>query len=162
MAAGTRRRSRQTRRPIRNSGGPPKPIPTTPLIQKVLKIVQTASPKEEAGLLNKTLLWVFITLLLSIHTLDMELTAYYVGNEYVNESFPPMRWAIGQISLYPALWLSRIIVYFYIWLTLINQNKKRWWYAIVLVTILYWTAMISWLFQLGIVEWPLPKSLLTY
>ncbi len=111
--------------------------------------------------MQKVITWVCVFALLLIHTADMELTEHYIGNNAQNEAFPPMSWCIAEFGIQKSLWVSRIMVYFYLWFTLLNQHKKSWFYFLILVTILYWTAMIDWSFQLELIEWPFPKELLS-
>jgi hypothetical protein len=108
------------------------------------------------------IIWICLTLLIFIHTADMELTRYYIGNEPKNESFPPMSWAISKFGVDTSIWISRAIMYPYMFIAMLNYNKRLWKYSLVLVTILYWVAMIPWWFQLGILSWPFPKELLSY
>jgi hypothetical protein len=100
--------------------------------------------------------WLLIILLILIHSIDMELTAYYIGNNAADETFPLMSLAIEKVSIYPAIWLSRSIMYTYFWFALMNQEKKGWFYFLLLATILYWVAMADWIFQLGLAKWPFP------
>lgn len=106
--------------------------------------------------------WACVVLMIVIHTIDMELTRYYVGNHSENESFPPMRFCIKNFGIDSAEWISRIIMYTYFWFALMNQEKKSWFYFLVLATALYWTAMIGWMFGLHLVGWPLPKEVMPY
>ena len=109
--------------------------------------------------MTKFTTWFFLLLLILIHTIDMELTRYYIGDNYEIESFPPMSECIKILGIENSIWASRIIMYFYFWLTLMNQNKRRWLYFLIIVTILYWTAMIPWVFQLRILNWPFPHKI---
>lgn len=106
--------------------------------------------------------WTFLILLIAIHSLDMELTRYYIGNNAQSETFPPMRWAIGNFGIDTALWISRAIMYPYYFMTLMNQDKRVWRYALILMTILYWTAMVPWVFQLQLLKWPFAGQLVGY
>lgn len=106
--------------------------------------------------------WILILLLIIIHTVDMVLTRYYIGDNYKEESFFPMSSCINAIGIYNSIWLSRIIMYSYFFFALINQENKKWFYFLILVTILYYTSMIEWTFQLGIIKFPFPFRLLNY
>ena len=97
---------------------------------------------------------VFFMLMIVIHTMDMELTRYYVGENWEFETFYPMSMTIKAIGIYKALWVSRIIMYLYFFYFLMNKNKKWVQYAMITTTILYWTAMAPWLFTLGVLEMP--------
>lgn len=111
---------------------------------------------------QKILTWFFILALIFIHTADMELTQYYIGNNAYMEGFPLMRWSIGQFGIEISVWISRVIMYAYFWLALVNRENRWWFYFLLLVTVLYWVSMIPWWFQLGLVKWPFPTSLYSY
>lgn len=106
--------------------------------------------------------WFCLIFLILIHSIDMELTRYYIGNEYERETFLPMSLSIKYFGIHVPLWMSRIIMYFYFFFALMNQDKREWFYFLVLVTIIYWTSMAGWVFQLGLVDWNLPKELIIY
>jgi hypothetical protein len=85
----------------------------------------------------------------------MEVTRYYIGDRYEIESFPPMRQTIKMLGIDGAVWVSRGILYTYFFFALLNHKRTSWLYFLILANALYWTAMIPWVFQLGIVKWPL-------
>ena len=99
--------------------------------------------------------WTYLCLflLITIHTADMLLTEQYVGNDWRSETFPLMKWAIQTYGIYGALWISRVIMYLYFWIALLTQDKKPLFYLLVIITILYYTSMIGWLFTLGYISW---------
>lgn len=103
-----------------------------------------------------------IFLLMFIHAIDMLLTEYYIGNKWQYEAFPPMSMCIRLFDIYVALWLSRITMYTYFFMALVNCEKTYWFYFLICITILYWTAMTPWLFQLGLATWPFPRILHIY
>ncbi len=92
-------------------------------------------------------------LLLVIHTTDMELTNHYIGNDWARETFIPMRLCIKYIGIKQALWISRIVIYSLCFACLLYKDNKHWIYALILGTILYYAAMITWLFDLNIINW---------
>jgi len=98
-------------------------------------------------------LWICFCLLIVIHTLDMELTGYYIGNDWEKESFPIMQKCIKYYGINIALWISRGTVYSLLYVYLINNKNQYWQKLLFLCTILYWTAMTQWLFSLGILDW---------
>lgn len=94
-------------------------------------------------------LWISFALLIVIHTLDMEFTRVYIGNEWEREVFYPMQTCIKHFGIYPAIWISRIIMYslfLFYWLYHENKTLQK---IMVLSTILYWAAMIQWLDTFG-------------
>jgi len=95
----------------------------------------------------------FVSLLLIIHTADMLLTGHYVGDDWQSETFPIMRLTIRLVGIHAALWLSRLCVYSFLFAYFLNWRKRCWRYFLITCTLLYWTAMVSWLFTLGYVEW---------
>src|SRR3990167_11334747 len=101
---------------------------------------------------NKWTLWFWLGALILIHTLDMGLTTNYVGNNYQNETFWPMQMCIKYLGIYNACWISRVCTYFFILISLFADNIKIWRSLVVTVTILYWTAMVPWLFSLGYLQ----------
>lgn len=96
----------------------------------------------------------FVLLLLFIHTLDMWLTRYYIGNDWGRESFLPMSYCIKWFGIYNAIWISRICIYGSLFLYFLNWRKRRWKYFLITGTILYWVSMLSWLRTLGYTNWP--------
>ena len=96
----------------------------------------------------------FVFLLLFIHTLDMWLTRYYIGNDWNRESFLPMSYCIKWFGIYNSIWISRICIYGSLFLYFLNWRKRRWKYFLVVGTILYWAAMVGWLRTLGYTDWP--------
>jgi len=106
--------------------------------------------------------WFFLLALILIHSLDMELTRYYIGSDAKSEAFPPMSWCIGKFGIEMSLWISRAIMYPFFWLALVFRKKDGWLYFLILTTILYYTAMTSWIFHLGFWKWPLPPNLIPY
>jgi hypothetical protein len=108
--------------------------------------------------MRTALTWLFLIALIFIHTIDMELTHYYI-DDGIDETFPVMQWCMNSFGIDAAIWISRAVMYVYFWLALVNQHKNGWFYFLVLATILYWTSMVGWSFQLGIFEWPFPTLL---
>ncbi len=112
--------------------------------------------------MQKVVMWISLFALIFIHTADMELTKFYIGNQWQNESFPPMSYSIKHFGINLSVWGSRIIMYTYFMLTLLNQHKRGWFYFLILITILYWVSMIGWVFTLGLCSWPFPRCLQSY
>lgn len=109
--------------------------------------------------MRNLLTWVFLFALIAIHTADMELTHYYIGNDAGCETFPPMSWCISKVGIDTALWISRLIMYPYFFLALLLRKKDWSFYLLVLITILYYTSMLDWTFQLGFWKWPFVSHL---
>jgi hypothetical protein len=103
--------------------------------------------------MNK-LFWPLVFLLILIHTLDMELTREYVGNNWQNETFLPMSLCIKYFNIYNALWISRVIVYISLFLCYCFKENKFVISVFLFVTILYYTSMVNWFFSLNILTWP--------
>ena len=99
-------------------------------------------------------LWLWLVLLIVIHTLDMELTNIYIGNNWQHETFLPMSICIKYFGIYPSLWISRIIVYSFVFMLLLFQNNSIWRKILITITILYWASMVGWLYTLDIVKIP--------
>lgn len=97
---------------------------------------------------------IVMALLVIIHTLDMQLTRDFIGNNWEQETFLPMRLCIKYIGIYNAEWVSRIIVYTLMFFWCFNHDKKAWRYLLYIGTTLYYTAMINWLFTLELISWP--------
>ena len=96
--------------------------------------------------------WMWLILFVAIHTIDMELTTNYIGDDWSRETFLPMHLAIKEIGVYNACWISRIIVYTFILLALVNHKSKVWRSLLITVTILYYAAMLQWLVTLEYIE----------
>lgn len=96
----------------------------------------------------------FVLLLLFIHTLDMWLTRYWIGDDWDSETFLPMSYCIKWFGIYNAVWISRISIYTMLFLYFLNWRKRGWKYFLITGTILYWVSMISWLRTLGYTDWP--------
>ena len=103
---------------------------------------------------SKTISILFVFLLLLIHTADMWLTRYYIGNSWEREIFLPMRYCIKWFGIYNALWISRISIYSILFLYFLNWKKWKWHYFLITGTILYWAAMLPWLDTLGFFSFP--------
>jgi hypothetical protein len=95
----------------------------------------------------------FVSLLLIIHTADMLLTGHYIGDDWQSETFPIMRLTIRLVGIHAALWLSRLCIYSFLFAYFLNWRKRYWRYFLITCTLLYWAAMVSWLFTLGYVKW---------
>ena len=95
-----------------------------------------------------------LPLLVFIHTLDMELTAYYIGDRWYNETFLPMSICIHWLGIAQACWISRLCVYSYVFFTLLYQSRAWCRYLLLTITLLYIAAMTQWLFSLNILQWP--------
>jgi hypothetical protein len=104
--------------------------------------------------MSKWLFSLLFILLVIIHTLDMILTWKYVGEEWWSETFLPMRICIKELGIHNALWVSRIIMYSYFWYAVNSWQSKSVQVSLLIFTLLYWTAMIPWLYTLGYVNWP--------
>ena len=102
--------------------------------------------------------WVSFSLfcLILIHTIDMLLTDKYVGNNWKRETFPIMSYTIKYCGIDAALWLSRLVMYLVMFFLLCKSQEREFRYLLYLITILYYTAMIPWLFTLNLVKWPFP------
>jgi hypothetical protein len=96
----------------------------------------------------------FVFLLLLIHTIDMILTRQVVGDDWWRETFLPMSYCIKWFGIYNALWISRVCIYSSLFIYFLNRKKWAWYYFLVTGTILYWTAMVPWLWTLGYINWP--------
>ena len=103
---------------------------------------------------SKIISILFVFLLLFIHTLDMWLTRYYIGDDWTREIFLPMSYCIKWFGIYNALWISRIIMYPLIFVYFLNWKKWSWHYFLITGTLLYWATMLPWLNTLGYVNWP--------
>ena len=106
-----------------------------------------SSPSKKVSLL-------FVFLLLLIHTIDMWLTRFQIGNEWEREIFLPMSYCIKWFGIYNAIWISRIGIYTGLFVYFLNWKKRGWHYLLVVGTLLYWAAMLPWLRALGYVSWP--------
>lgn len=96
----------------------------------------------------------FLSALIFIHTLDMLVTGHYIGDDWTKETFLPMRLCIEYMGIRNALWVSRICIYVLIYLYLLNWHKYKWFVFLITSTLLYWAAMITWLFTLDILVMP--------
>jgi hypothetical protein len=103
--------------------------------------------------MNK-IFWPLIILFILIHTLDMELTVQYVGNNWQYETFLPMSLCIKFLGIYNAIWVSRIMVYSYMFSCYIFKNCRFITPILLFITILYYVSMVGWLFTLNILAWP--------
>ena len=103
---------------------------------------------------SKQLSLLFVFLLLLIHTTDMWLTRFYIGNDWELEIFLPMRYCIKWFGIYNAIWISRISIYSWLFVYFFNWTRPCWYYFLIVSTLLYWTAMLPWLHTLGYTRWP--------
>lgn len=108
--------------------------------------------------MTKTIVFsIFIFLLFLIHFVDMELTLMHVGNNPNLETFAPMKYAIGTIGIYNAIWVSKIIAFTYFYIAWLYRNSTKGLALLVLFTVLYYSSMVNWLFSLHILNWPFPN-----
>jgi hypothetical protein len=98
--------------------------------------------------------WINFTLLIIIHTIDMMLTEHYVGNLWFNETFYPMSMCIKHFSIHNALWISRVTMYASLLFFMTFRHNAHVCNVVGIFNLLYWTAMLPWLFSLGILKWP--------
>lgn len=110
--------------------------------------------------MKNTSFWILLLLLILIHTVDMELTTYYIGNQWEHETFPLMRYSIKFLGIYNAIWLSRICTYVFFFVCYLKKENSTWLFAMFLITVLYYVAMADWLINLDLVKWPLPTHTL--
>jgi hypothetical protein len=94
------------------------------------------------------------TLLLVIHTVDMELTRHYMGHCGWREGFWPMRLCIAYFGMYAAEWISRACMYGLVLLFMRHKHRPIIRQLMLLGTTLYWAAMAQWLFDLQIFAMP--------
>ena len=106
-----------------------------------------SSPSKQVSLL-------FVFLLLLIHTTDMWLTRFYIGNDWELEFFLTMRYCIKWLGIYNAIWISRISIYSWLFVYFFNWTRPCWYYFLIVSTLLYWTAMLPWIRTLGYTYWP--------
>jgi|SRR5581483_7716639 len=102
---------------------------------------------------TKHINYISLVLLIIIHSADMLLTQYFIGNNWELESFPIMSLTIKYFGGDVALWISRVIMYSYFYLIILYKDNTYFSYFNILMTSLYWTAMIQWLFFLGLLKW---------
>jgi hypothetical protein len=102
---------------------------------------------------SKLISLIFVSLLISIHTIDMLLTGHYIGNDWQLETFPVMQLTIRLVGINSALWLSRLCVYSLLYAYFLNWKKYYWHYFLIVCTLLYWATMVSWLFSLDYISW---------
>lgn len=98
--------------------------------------------------------FLFLFMLIVIHTTDMILTREVIGHDWQREAFLPMRYCMKWFGLYNSLDISRISMYTMIFIYLCNWRKWRWFSFLVAGTCLYWISMVHWLWTLGYVDWP--------
>jgi hypothetical protein len=111
---------------------------------------------------KKFVFFFLLSSLMFVHTFDMLVTEYYIGENWELETFPIMSICIKTFGIHGAVWLSRAVMYSYFFLALVNSEKKYWFYFLICADVLYWTAMIPWFFQLGLTNWPFPQNLCCY
>ena len=113
-----------------------------------------ATKSDNSNRPSKTISILFVFLLLFIHTLDMWLTRYNIGNNYEREIFLPMRHCIKWLGIYNAIWVSRLCIYGMLFKYFLNWKNWKWHYFLIVSTLVYWAAMLPWLRTLGYVLWP--------
>jgi hypothetical protein len=104
------------------------------------------------------LFWLFLLALIGIHSVDMELTRYYIGDQWENETFPLMRICIKEFGIYNSIWISRVCTYLFFYICYVHRQNDKVIFAMFLITVLYYMGMVPWLFTLGLVDWPLPPA----
>jgi hypothetical protein len=99
------------------------------------------------------IVWFWIIMLIVIHTIDMELTGHYIGNDWQKEGFPIMSFSIKTFGISSSLWFSRVFMYLFMYYCALNVESRAVRLFLILITLLYWTAMFNWLFVLGFLHW---------
>lgn len=100
------------------------------------------------------LFWALLSALIVIHAIDMELTTHHIGNQWEHETFPLMRVCIKEFGIHNAVWISRICTYVFFLICYIYRQNDKMLYIMFLITVLYYLAMVDWLFNLGIAKFP--------
>jgi len=113
-----------------------------------------AMPSTDEKTPSALISFLFVLMMLLIHTTDMVLTREVIGDNWDRETFLPMSYCIKWFGIYNALWISRICIYTMLFIYLCNWKNWKWFAFLVSSTALYWTAMIHWLWSLGYVNWP--------
>lgn len=98
--------------------------------------------------------WFCVFALVVIHTLDMELTHHYVGDNWQYETFPLMSWTLYYVGINYALWISRICTYAYLYFSILWRHRADVSWLLFVICVLYYCAMVQWLFTLGYLAWP--------
>lgn len=101
------------------------------------------------------LFWIFLFAIIIIHSIDMELTRYYIGDQWETETFPLMRHCIKEIGIHNALWVSRVCTCIFLFMCFLRRKEENVVFLMFLVTVIYYIGMIPWLFKLGLMDWPL-------
>jgi hypothetical protein len=117
------------------------------------RTLKTGSVMDDNFRPSKIISLLFVLLLVLIHAVDMQLTRHYIGNDWQRETFIPMSLCIKYFGIHISLWISRLCVYPLLFLYFMNWKKRCWHYFLITSTLLYWTAMLSWLDTLGIIKW---------
>jgi hypothetical protein len=84
----------------------------------------------------------------------MELTAYYIGDSWYNETMPLMAVTIKHCGIYNAIWLSRVAMYAYFFFTYRYRHNNDVVTALVVLTLLYYASMINWLIFFHLISMP--------
>jgi len=103
---------------------------------------------------HKFFFWLWVMLLIIIHSIDMVLTREYIHDNWQKEIFLPMSMLIKYCGIYLALDVSRIFFYSFILVCIYCQKSKHTLYLLGVVNAWYWTAMFFWLVDLGFVKMP--------
>ena len=114
------------------------------------------SPSDNIYSMKTFLFWFFLIAIMSIHFVDMELTTHYIGNQWENETFPLMRHCIKVVGIFNAVWISRIFTYLFFLLCYFYRKKEGLIFIMFLITVIYYTSMVDWIFTLDLIDWPLP------
>lgn len=102
------------------------------------------------------LFWFFLFALIAIHSIDMDLTTHYVGDQWEEETFPLMRYCIKEVGICNSIWLSRVCTYVFFFLCYVYRKKDNILFMMFLITVIYYTGMFGWVFRLDLMDWPLP------
>jgi len=92
--------------------------------------------------------WFFLISLIAIHTIDMELTTHEIGDQWERENFYLMQLCIKYFGIFHAVWISRIVMYLYFAVSYRYKSNDYFIFTMFLLALLYWAAMIDWLFTL--------------
>lgn len=84
----------------------------------------------------------------------MQLTCHYIGDDWRQESFLPMKMCIRMLGIYNACWISRVITYLFIGTCVYYRRNYLMNTILFTVAVLYWTSMTMWLFTLDILSLP--------
>jgi hypothetical protein len=98
--------------------------------------------------------WISLVFFVALHTVDMLLTATYIGDDWELESCPSMSWMIKNFGIGHAVFCCRVAAGLTFFTAIYFHKRLFVQYALITFTLFYAIDMMAWLFTFKILTMP--------